>query len=582
MRTVVRRLLVIATASALLLGVAAAGAAPALARSATTTTVAGINVDQTTIPQLEALMNRHRLTSVQLVQFYLARIRKLNPELHAVITVNSQALALARAADASRRGGDRRPLLGIPILVKDNIDTMGMPTTAGSWALAGNEPSDAFVVHQLKAAGAIILGKANLSEWANFRSAPSSSGWSGIGGQTNMAYVLDRNPCGSSSGSGVAASADLAVAAVGTETDGSIVCPSGQNGDVGIKPTLGLVSRDGIVPISANQDTSGPIARNVTDAASLLGAMTGIDPNDPATAGQAGHAYTNYTQFLNANALAGAHIGVWSDGVFDPTAVPSVVPILNSAISTIESASGNAVVPAEILPNTSATNDIYTAELNALLCEFKSDIGTYLTAHTGAGYPKTLQDLIDFDTAHPNLEGPWNDVIFQLAEATNGRDADCATQRALATPPTQQSINDLLTNDHLDAIIALTNGPAWVSDPVNGDDFSMFVGSSSAAAIAGYASITVPAGFAGPFPIGISFIGRAWDEPKLIALAYAYEQATHVRVPPQFLPTFSGSLSAPLAAPLAHGQSGTKAGGAIGNPHADQAMRHGRWGLQLR
>jgi amidase len=231
---------------------------------------------------------------VQLTQFYLHRIRKLNPTLNAVITVSPTALADARAADAARRRGDDRPLLGIPIIVKDNIGTTGMPTTAGSWALAGSTPDDAFIVQQLKAAGALIIGKANLSEWANFRSGPSSSGWSGIGGQTNMAYVLDRNPCGSSSGSGVIASADLAVAAVGTETDGSVVCPSGANANAGIKPTLGLLSRAGVVPISADQDTAGPMARNVTDAAVPLGAMTGVDSNDPATFHQVGHAYTDY------------------------------------------------------------------------------------------------------------------------------------------------------------------------------------------------------------------------------------------------------------------------------------------------
>ncbi|HEY7969746.1 MAG TPA: amidase family protein, partial [Candidatus Limnocylindrales bacterium] len=291
MPTLLRRSLVLATLLTLLLGVL--GAAPAaLAKQDTSTKVAGINVDATTIPQLESLMNRHRLTSVQLVQFYLHRIAKLNPKLHAVITTSPTALADARKADKLRRQGDHRPLLGIPIIVKDNIDTTGMPTTAGSWALAGSRPSDAFIVQRLRAAGALVIGKANLSEWANFRSNPSSSGWSGIGGQTNMAYVLDRNPCGSSSGSGVVASADLAVAAVGTETDGSVVCPSGANGDAGIKPTLGLLSRDGIVPISADQDTAGPITRNVTDAAALLGAMTGVDPNDPATAAQTGHAFT--------------------------------------------------------------------------------------------------------------------------------------------------------------------------------------------------------------------------------------------------------------------------------------------------
>src|SRR5207247_1426563 len=262
---------------------------------------------------------------------YLNRISQLNARLNAVITINPDALSLAADADAARAGGDHRALLGIPILVKDNLDTTGMPTTAGSWALAGSTPSDAFVVGRLKAAGAIILGKANLSEWANFRSAPSSSGWSGIGGQTNMAYVTDRNPCGSSSGSGVVASADLAVAAVGTETDGSIVCPSGANGDGGVKPTLGLWSRAGVVPISANQDTPGPIARNVTDAAVLLRAATSVDPNDAATADQAGHAFTNYTQFLNDQALQGKRIGVWRAGTYDPTLVGSVVePILDN------------------------------------------------------------------------------------------------------------------------------------------------------------------------------------------------------------------------------------------------------------
>src|SRR5690348_6199004 len=319
MNSRIRRSLFLTTLVALVLGVYGAAAPGGFAANPPNTKVAGIDVDATTIPQLQQLMNSHRINAVNLMNFYLHRIRKLNPELHAVITVNPTAKAEARAADAARRHGDRRPLLGIPIIVKDNIDTTGMPTTAGSWALAGSTPDDAFIVQQLKAAGAIIIGKANLSEWANFRSAPSSSGWSGIGGQTNMPYVLDRNPCGSSSGSGVAAAADLATAAVGTETDGSIVCPSGANGDVGIKPTLGLLSRNGIVPISADQDTAGPIARNVTDAAVLLGAMTGIDPRDPATAAQAGNAHRSYRQYLDRDALDGARIGIWRNGTHDPT-----------------------------------------------------------------------------------------------------------------------------------------------------------------------------------------------------------------------------------------------------------------------
>ena len=551
MSSPVRRSLVLATLLTLLLGVV--GAAPtALAAKPTDTRVAGIDVDQTTIPELQALMDRHRLSSVQLVRFYLHRIRKLNPKLHAVITVSPTALADARAADKARRRGDHRPLLGIPVIVKDNINTTGMATTAGSWALAGSTPSDAFIVRRLRAAGALIIGKANLSEWANFRSAPSSSGWSGIGGQTNMAYVLDRNPCGSSSGSGVIASADLATVAVGTETDGSIVCPSGANGIVGIKPTLGLWSRAGVVPITADQDTAGPMTRNVTDAAVVLGAVTGVDPNDPTTGDQVGHAFSDYTQFLDADALDGARIGVWRDGTYDPTKVPEVTPILESAIDTLEAAGATVVDPVDILPNGDATTAIYNAEFAALLCEFKTDIATYLETYTGPSYPKTLQDLIDFNEAHPELESGapisnWNSLIFELAQQTGGRDADCADQRAAATPPVQAAIDDLMAANDLDAIIGLTNGPAWVTDPVNGDlggDFSLFVGSSSAAAISGYPDVAVPAGYVGPLPIDITFIGSRWDEPTLIALAYSFEQATDVRVPPQFLASTSIAGSA--------------------------------------
>src|SRR4029453_17277043 len=283
MNSRLRRSLVLTALLALLLGVSGNTALSGVAANPDNTKVAGIDVDATTILQLQELMNSHRINSVELTNFYLRRIKQFNPILNAVITVSPTAHKDGLAADAARRGGDRRPLLGIPIIVKDNINTTGMPTTAGSWALAGSTPRDAFIVRRLKAAGALIIGKANLSEWANFRSNPSSSGWSGIGGQTNMAYVLDRNPCGSSSGSGVVVSADLAAAAVGTETDGSVVCPSGANANSGIKPTLGLISRTGIVPISAEQDPAGPMARNVTDAAVLLGAMTGVDPDDLAT-----------------------------------------------------------------------------------------------------------------------------------------------------------------------------------------------------------------------------------------------------------------------------------------------------------
>ena len=541
-----RRSLALTTRLALLLGVSVAAAPIGLARSPTDTRVAGIDVDATTIPELQELMDARRLKSVQLTQFYLHRIRKLNPTLNAVITVSPTALADARAADAARRRGDDRPLLGIPIIVKDNINTTGMATTAGSWALAGSTPDDAFIVQQLKAAGALIIGKANLSEWANFRSSPSSSGWSGIGGQTNMAYVLDRNPCGSSSGSGVIASADLAVAAVGTETDGSIVCPSGANANAGIKPTLGLLSRAGVVPISADQDTAGPMARNVTDAAVLLGAMTGVDPNDPATVEQVGNAFTDYTQFLDANALQGARIGVWREGSFEVDGVPideNVSAIMDETIAALEAAGATIVDPANI-----PFGDLFDAEFSALLCEFKTDIATYLETYTGPGYPKTLQDLIDFNNDNPDLESGapesnWNSLLFDIAQETGGRDADCAAQRVIATPGAQAAIDDLMAAENLDAIIAPTNEPASVTDPVNGDDFSNFIGSSSPPAVAGYANVTVPAGFVGPLPVGVSFIGGRWDEPTLIGLAYAFEQATQVRVPPDFIPTIGDDAS---------------------------------------
>jgi amidase len=517
----------------LLLAVSAIAAPVGLAKQPTSTTVRGIDVDATTIPELQALMDAKRLTSVQLTQFYLHRIKKLNPKLNAVITVSPTALADARAADKARRQGDDRPLLGIPIIVKDNINTTGMPTTAGSWALDGSRPPDAFIVEQLRAAGAIVMGKANLSEWANFRSIPSSSGWSGIGGQGNMAYVLDRNPCGSSSGSGVVASADLAVAAVGTETDGSIVCPSGANSVVGIKPTLGLLSREGIVPISADQDTAGPMSRNVTDAAVLLGAMTGVDPADPATAAQAGNAFTDYTVFLDDNALAGTQIGFWQEGTYDPEVSPEVDAVMQETIETL-TAEGATVTEVTI-----PLDDVFGPEFEALLCEFKTDIGTYLQTYTDPPYPQTLADLIEFNDDNPDLEGPWNSQIFVDAEATGGRsDPDCVAARAAATPVVQARLNALLAD--FDAIIAPTNGPAWLTDPVNGDlggDFSTFVGSSTPAAVAGYANITVPAGYDGELPIGVSFIGGRWDEPNLIGLAYDFEQASLVRVPPEFIPT---------------------------------------------
>jgi amidase len=552
MKSRLRHSLVLTFLIALVLGASGTAAPPPIGVPAnpTNTKVAGIDVDATTIPELQKLMNARQLSSAELTKFYLARIHQLNPTLNAVITVTPSALADARAADRERSHGDHRPLLGIPIIVKDNVNTTGMPTTAGSWALAGSTPGDAFIAQQLKAAGAIIIGKANLSEWANFRSNPSSSGWSGIGGQTNMPYVLDRNPCGSSSGSAVVAAADLAVAAVGTETDGSIVCPSGANGVVGIKPTLGLWSRTGVVPISADQDTAGPIARNVTDAAVLLGAAAGVDPNDAATVAQAGHAFTDYTRFLDLNALQGARIGVWRAGTYNPEVVGSVVePILDTTIAALR-AQGATVIDGTDIDLSATAN-----EFPALLCEFKTDIASYLQTYakgtnpvTGQPYPQTLADLIAFDAANPNLEGPWNDAIFEAAEETNGRDSECARLREATTPPVQAAIDQLMAENHLDAIVALTNGPAWPTneDPNEGDldgrFGEFFVGSSGAAAVSGYADITVPTGYVHGLPIGITFIGGRWAEPTLLGLAYDYEQATKVRVPPTFIPTIGDAL----------------------------------------
>ena len=490
----------------------------------------GIDVDTTTIPQLQRLMVRHQLTSVQLVRFYQRRIRELNPKLHAVITTSPTALADARRADRLRRHGDRRPLLGIPVLVKDNLDTTGMPTTAGSLALKGSTPPDAFIVRRMKEAGALIIGKANLSEWANYRSTNSTSGWSAIGGQTNNPYVLDRNPCGSSSGSAVAAAADLATVAIGTETDGSVVCPSGQNGVVGVKPTLGLASRTGIVPISAEQDTAGPIARNVTDASVLLGALTGIDRQDQATAAQSGHVSRDYTRFLNPKALRGARIGVWREGTFGQSAPTDKV--MEKAIARMKALGARIIDPANI-----AIDPAYDPENTALQYEFKHDVAAYLQRWTAARYPKTLADLIAFNRANAGTELRYFGQETFLASQGRGplSDPEYVRARTQARTIARQAIDSTMGTYHLDAVIAPTNSPAWRTTLGQGDAFVL--GSSSPSAISGYPNVTVPAGYAGQLPVGVSFIGRRWDERGLLSLAYAWEQGSRVRHKPAYLPT---------------------------------------------
>ena len=492
----------------------------------TRTVVRGIDVDRTTIPRLQRAMNRHRLSSVQLTRFYLARIERLNPRLHAVIATSPTAVADAAAADRDRRKGVRKPLLGIPMIVKDNIGTTGMPTTAGSLALAGSTPPDAFLVRRLEAQGAVVIAKANLSEWANYRSTNSTSGWSAVGGQTNNPYVLDRNPCGSSSGSAVATAADLATVAVGTETDGSIVCPSGQNGVVGIKPTLGLVSRSGVVPISAQQDTAGPIARSTTDAAVVLGALTGVDPTDAATAAQRGHV-SRYTTALRAHALRGARIGVWRKGIVGLSKPTD--RIVRRTITKLRHLGATVVDPADI-----AIDKAYDPENTALQHEFKHDIAQYLQRYTAPTYPRTLADLIAFNTSHASTELRYfGQETFTQSQA-RGPLTDPAYVKARhdATTIARQSIDSTMRRYRLDAVIAPTNSPAWKTTLGKGDAFVL--GSSSPSAISGYPSITVPAGYAGRLPVGLSFIGSRWSERKLISLASSWEHATQVRHKPRY------------------------------------------------
>lgn len=489
----------------------------------------GVDVDKATIPDLQRAMDAGRLTSVDLTRFYLDRIRRIDrPLLHAVIAVSPRALDEARASDARRANGTRRgPMDGIPVLLKDNINTAAQPTTAGSLALANAKPGDAFIVDRLQAGGAVIIGKANLSEWANFRSTQSDSGWSGVGGQTNNPYALDHNPCGSSSGSGAGAAADLAAVAIGTETDGSIVCPSGVNGLVGLKPTIGRVSRGGIVPISAAQDTAGPMTRNVTDAAVLLAAIQGADPADPPTQGADNPA--DYTRFLNAGALRGARIGVWRAGNTGLSNESDAV--LEQAIAKLRNVGATVVDPTDP-PN---LDEIGGPEFTALLCEFKHDINAYLAATPGE-HPRDLAGLIAFNRANAAREMPFfGQEIFEAAQATSGdlNDPACAGPRRTATSLAQQAIDQTLAQNRLDAIIAPTVNPAWPTDMINGDHF--IFGSSTLAAVSGYPNITVPDGAAFELPLGLSFMGARWSEPKLLALAYAFEQATHARKPPRLL-----------------------------------------------
>ena len=493
--------------------------------------------EEKTIAELQALMESGETTSRELTQAYIDRIDQIDQsgiQLNSVMEINSDALAIADELDKERQEGHiRGPLHGIPILLKDNVATLDrMQTTAGSLALLGSiPPRDAFAASGLRRDGAVLLGKANLSEWANFRSFQSSSGWSGRAGQCLNAYVLDHNPCGSSSGSGTSIAASLAAAALGTETDGSIVCPSNATSLAGIKPTLGLTSRSGVIPIAHSQDVVGPMARTVADAATVLGAITGIDPRDPATFKSKGHFFHDYRPFLDAGALKNARIGVWRDGVFGFS--PEADAVAEEAIQALKDLGATVIDPVEI-PN---VFDVFDAELTVLTFEFKVDLHRYLSELTNTTM-RSLADIIAFNDSHADTEMPWfGQELFLLAEDTDGLH-DPVYKDALRLEKTLMinGIRSTLQDNDVDAIFSLTGSPPWTTDLVNGDHF--LTASSWPAAIAGFPNITVPAGYSfDELPVGVNFFADAWSEPRLIGLAYAFEQGTKSRHAPKYLET---------------------------------------------
>jgi amidase len=499
--------------------------------------VAPFELDEMGVADLQSAMTSGRFTAHSLTEKYLARIDSVDkhgPAVNAVIEVNPDALAIAKELDKERKQKHLRgPLHGIPVLIKDNIDTADrMMTTAGSLALVGSRPpKDSMVAQKLREAGAVILGKTNLSEWANIRSNQSTSGWSGRGGLTKNPYVLDRNPCGSSSGSGAGVSANLCAVAIGTETDGSIVCPASSNGVVGLKPTVGLVSRSGIIPISHSQDTAGPLCRTVRDAAILLGALTGVDAEDKATGESRGKSYADYTQFLAADGLRGARIGVVR-GTFGFNA--GVDQLMGTALDVLKAQGTVLVDPAEI----ETRGKFDDSESTVFMYELKADLNAYL-AKLGPRAPvHTLQEIIEFNEKHREQEMPYfGQELFlkaQLKGPLTSQEYIDALNKNHQLARTE-GIDALMDKHKLDALVAPTGGPAWLTDLVAGDHFGG--GSSSTAAVAGYPNINVPAGDVFGLPVGISFFGRAWSEPVLIRLAYAYEQASKLRKAPQFLPT---------------------------------------------
>ena len=495
----------------------------------------GVNLEEATVASLQAAMASRSATSRQITEGYLARIAEFDKKLNSIIELNPDALAIADRCEADRMLGTRvGPLHGIPVLIKDNIDTADkMKTTAGSLALvdAPTPKQDAFIVKQLREAGAVILGKTNLSEWANFRSTKSSSGWSGRGGQTHNPYILDRNSCGSSSGSGSAIAANLAAIAVGTETDGSIICPSATCGIVGIKPTLGLVSRSGIIPIAHSQDTAGPMARTVADAALMLNVLVGADPSDAITTARGKNERVDYTRFLKKDGLKGMRIGIGRQYFGRNAKVDRLIEPLLQVLKD-----GGATLIDVTFPKLENFGD---AEYEVLLFEFKDGLNKYLAARGGAN--KTLKDLIAFNLKNADREMPYfGQEIFLQAEEKgdlNERAYKIALLQSKAMTQ-EQGIDAIMDKDKLDAIVAPSGGLAWLTDLVGGD-CGVFE-SSSLSAVAGYPNITVPAGFVQGLPAGISFFGKAFTEDKLIMAAYAFEQATKARRMPKFLASYAG------------------------------------------
>jgi amidase len=496
-------------------------------------------IEEASIAELQSAMASGELTSLHLLEFYLERIEKLDrhgPTLKSILEINPDARAIARSLDEERaKHGPRGLLHGIPVLLKDNIATADkMQTTAGSLALVGSRPKqDAFVASKLREAGAVLLGKANLSEWANYRSDASSSGWSGRGGQVRNPYVLDRSPCGSSSGSAVAVAANLVTVSLGTETDGSILCPSSINGVVGIKPTVGLTSRAGVIPISYSQDTVGPHARTVADAAILLSAIAGVDARDAMTLESEGKFSTDYTQFLDVNGLRGSRIGVPRKSYFGYSRKTDV--LINAAIEKMRELGAVIVDPADI--PTSEQMSTTEAENTIMLYEFKAGLNAYL-ADLQESPVRTLAEIIAFNKAHADRELPYfGQELFEKAEETLSLDEQkyrdaLAESRRLSR---EEGIDAVMKAHQLDALVMPSGSPSWCIDLVNGDHS---LGSSSQpAAMAGYPAITVPAGYVHGLPVGITFMGGAYSEPALIKLAYAFEQATRARREPRFVPT---------------------------------------------